>query len=55
MTEHGHERDMQCVLNNLGECLAKIPEACQCKRMPELMYLEARKRFDGESNEKREG
>lgn len=40
-------RDMRCVLNSLGECLAKVPEACQCKKMPRLVFEEARARCLG--------
>lgn len=43
----GHEKDMSCVLNSLGECLAKVPEACQCRQMPELVFADARKRLLG--------
>lgn len=42
MTER-HDNELRCVLNSLGECLAKVPEACQCKQMPETVYLDARK------------
>ena len=51
-----HSRDLRCVLNSLGECLANVPEACQCMKMPRLVYEEARKKFgdvDGEIGEKK--
>ena len=44
----GWEKDMvRCVLNNLGECLAKTPEACLCQQMPKAVYEEARRALEG--------
>lgn len=40
-----HERDMRCVLNSLGECLAKVPMACLCRQMPETVFAEAHNRL----------
>jgi hypothetical protein len=34
-------KTMACVYNNLGDCIAKIPEACQCQKLPELEYRRA--------------
>lgn len=39
----------RCVLNSLGECLAKIPEACRCQQMPKTVYEEARAALEGPS------
>jgi hypothetical protein len=33
-------KDLRCVLNDLGECIAKTPEACQCKQMTKREYIE---------------
>jgi hypothetical protein len=40
MTERW-ENALPCVLNNLGECLAKTPEACQCRQMAKDVYEDA--------------
>lgn len=55
MTERAHDdwvKDMgRCVLNGLGECLAKAPVACVCNRMPELVYMEALRAFGEKARE----
>lgn len=33
----------RCVLANLGQCIARVPEACQCIKMPVLVYIDALK------------
>lgn len=39
-------KDMgRCVLNDLGECLAKIPQACLCALMPRAVYEERRRKL----------
>jgi hypothetical protein len=32
----------RCVINNLGECLARVPEACACRQMPRAVFEAAR-------------
>ena len=41
------DRDRACVLVPGGECLAKIPEACMCARMPKDVYLHCLARING--------
>lgn len=42
------EKDMpRCVLNQTGRCLARIPEACACAKMPKSVCLEAKRRAEG--------
>lgn len=46
--------DLRCVLNDFGECLAKVPEACLCKQMPKREFEEARYRILGEKETDKE-
>lgn len=39
--------DLICVLGRGGECVAKTPEACLCRQMPELIYRRERDRLYG--------
>lgn len=32
----------RCIFNNMGDCIAKIPEACECSKMPDMLYRGAR-------------
>jgi hypothetical protein len=35
------QKDMgRCIFNNMGECLAQIPEACVCQKIPKTIYEE---------------
>lgn len=36
-----------CVLNDLRECIARIPAACQCQQMPWHIYDSARDKILG--------
>jgi hypothetical protein len=39
-------KDMgRCLLNGLGECLAEVPEACVCRKMPPSVVEEKMKEF----------
>ena len=53
MTED-HTKLLRCVLNDMGECLARIPEACLCLQMP-ADVLEKARRFFGDGGEPRSG
>lgn len=50
MTMYGHERDMRCVWNDLGECLAKVPQACLCRQMRPHEYKKYLERFNGRTD-----
>ena len=39
--------DLKCVRNDLGDCIAKIPQACVCKNMPKMVYEAARNSLMG--------
>jgi hypothetical protein len=35
---------MRCLLNDGGECLAKVPEACICMQMPREVVEEMKRK-----------
>jgi hypothetical protein len=37
---------LRCVLNDMGSCLAKIPEACLCLQMPRDVFEAAWRYFN---------
>ena len=41
-------KTMRCVLDGYLECAAKVEEACICRKMPWIVYLENIKRLNGE-------
>lgn len=48
-------RDMRCVLNSLGECLANCPEACVCKQMPKVVFEDYMRTFGEKVDAAKEG
>jgi hypothetical protein len=39
---------MRCVLNDMGDCLAKTREACLCAQMPRDVFEQAQRYFEPE-------